>query len=259
MDYTTRAAQSLMKECIIFELPDSAAKIKKTLIILSLLLVVLVMGEVEAKNLAFFGVSFSGFSSGKLIGFIFFLQFLSFFHYLWYCYDTWMQFLIRVTGVNVAFHPAISHRRSSDGEFANPSQLSLYSWWVSQARSLQSYRQLAEMLETQHSELAELIQQAHDEFCARLESGQEVTSGLGDFTSRFREYGHSVESVITEIRLAKVIPMDSVLLESIASFDSKYRLFNRSQNLRVLISDILFPILLSVYAVFLSLKYLGYL
>lgn len=235
------ALQKSMGEPVGFDISESAAKIKRNLILVSLVVLVLVFGGVEASpNVSIFGVSLSGVTSTKLMVGLSVVLFYSLVHYLWYCYELYSEWSIRLTGAKLGF--VTSGVFSSEGMDypSDPKQSTLYNWWLQQSRSMVDYKEVASKVDEQVSQINSRIDDiiknenpssngamAHQAIVLLKSTMEQINSSIA-----------STESVLTQAR----IPV------SLARFDRRFGLLLKSQNMRIFLIEIALPIALAAFS-----------
>ncbi|WP_394561816.1 hypothetical protein [Aquipseudomonas alcaligenes] len=235
-----KALKKALGEPVGFEISDVALKVKRNVMLVSLVVIVLILGEIKAADkISIFGVSLVGVTPAKLMLGLSVVLIYSLAHYLWYCTDFWGEWSLRVTGVRVA-KGLVHLGDDSVEELADPKQSTLYTWWLSRAENISAYSDLAEMIDT-----------AIDEAVSHLGKGGDP-AGIEFIASKFSDVRMVLRRDLVTFKGAvesNVIPM------SLERFDRRFIFLLRSQNLRVLLADIILPIVLALYAGLLLLAY----
>ena len=234
-----KALQKVMGEPVGFDISEPATKIKRNLILVSIVIIVLLWGGVEAKpDVSIFGVSLTGVTSIKMMLGLSALLIYSLVHYLWYCYELYGEWVIRITGVSVGFITGGTFSGDGMDYPSNPKQSTLYNWWRERSRDLPDYRKTANKIE-----------ESFEDIKSKIESIRE-SAGLRYNVDSARDAVQHLQGVIGQ--LAGEISHANQLLDaaripvSLERFDRRFRLLLKSQNARVLVVEILFPVLLAV-------------
>ncbi|MGC4008541.1 MAG: hypothetical protein QM805_05835 [Pseudomonas sp.] len=224
-----------------FDLSDAASKIKRNLLLVSLVIIILVLGELKTSDkLSIFGVSLEGVTPEKLMLGLGFVLLYSAMHFSWYCFDALGEWYVRVTGTRLAYITGARYADKVCDYPDDPKQSTLYTWWLKEARTAFRFRELMDDLGPQ---IEEVNRRIDDIDAGRNPSGNGAMAATAinmlngtvlKFNSHLENYGR----IVGEDR----IPF------SLKRFDRRFHLLLRSQNLRVLLVDVIVPFLVAFYA-----------
>lgn len=234
------ALQKSMGEPVGFDISEAATKIKRNLILVSSVVLVLIFGGVEAApGVSIFGVSLTGVTSTKLMVGLSVVLLYSFAHYIWYCYELYSEWVIRLTGTKLGFVTAGLFGTDCMDYPSDPKQSTLYNWWCQQSRSLIDYKEVASKVDEQVTQINARIDgilndenpsangaMAHQAIDALKITMEQINSSIA-----------SAEAVLSQAR----IPV------SLARFDRRFGLLLKSQNMRIFLIEIAFPIALAAF------------
>jgi len=237
---TVAALDKVLGSPVDFESSDEAKKIKRNLLIISVIVIALILGEITASDkISLFGVSLEGVTPQKLMSGLGAFLIYNFLHYLWFCFDLFGEWSIRVTGTRSAFITA-GMFASKDCDYpSDPKQSTLYNWWRSERHGLYKVERRIEDAE----EIANYLDEIRQRSPQKAFGDFRIDSHLGD-QALIKEI-NSIRSDLQELRKLLEAPRVTV---SLRRFDQRFQLLLRSQSLRVLISELIFPNLLAAYA-----------
>ncbi|UVM29927.1 hypothetical protein [Pseudomonas sp. B21-021] len=220
------ALQKTMGEPVGFDISEAAAKIKRNLILVSSVVLVLIFGGVEAApGFSIFGVSLTGVTSTKLMIGLSVVFLYSLTHYLWYCYELYSEWAIRLTGAKLGFVTAGTFGAEGMDYPSDPKQSTLYNWWRQQSRALVDYKEIASKVDEQVSQINlridEIIKNENPD--ANGAMAHQAIVMLNTTMGQIHSSIVSTESILTQAR----VPV------SLARFDRRFGLLLKSQNLRI--------------------------
>lgn len=224
-----------------FDISDTASKLRRNLMLISLVVVILIMGEIQpGADVSLFGIKLTGVTPFKLMVGLSVLLGYNLIHYVWYCYELYSEWALRLTGTRLAFVTGGSYGRVGADYPNDPKQSTLYTWWLQQSRSIVAYNELLQRVDKSIEDFT-----AHtDELQVsdRTAAGTISVSiqGMKATLEQLRGSLASVESVISDVRIP----------ESLGRFDNRFRLLLKSQNLRLVLVEVGMPIVLALTAIF---------
>jgi hypothetical protein len=235
------ALQKSLGEPVGFDISEAAAKIKRNLILVSSVVLVLIFGGVEAApGVSIFGVSLTGVTSTKLMIGLSVVLFYSFAHYLWYCYELYSEWVIRLTGAKLGFVTSGTFGAEGMDYPSDPKQSTLYNWWLQQSQSLVDYKGIASKLDEQ----VEKINLRIDDII----NNENPTANIAMTHQAIASLKTSVEQIDTSIRTTEAILTQTRIPVSLARFDRRFGLLLKSQNMRIFLIEIALPIALAVFS-----------
>jgi hypothetical protein len=237
------AVEKILGKPIGFDISESAAKIKRNLMLVSFLVLVLAIGELETSNVTVFGAKLGGVTPDKLMVGLSVILLYTFLHYLWYCFDLLGEWSVRVTGIRAINGSRGIFGGGRDDIAVDPEQTTLYSWWLYKSKEAESYGRFVEGVDLKLAELEIKLQEIDTEgkYAHFIQAG--AGGGVAEVRGLIRRDLVTFTSLVKE----KMIPV------SLERFDSRFKLLIRSQNLRVLLVDVIAPVLLALVAGMFSL------
>ncbi len=249
-DQRVEALKKALGEPIGFDISDAALKIKRNLMLVSLVVIVLVLGELKASsNISIFGVSLEGATPDKIMLGLAAILIYSLTHYLWYCFELAGEWSLRVTGARLGFVTGAQWADEGVDYPADPKQSTLYTWWLQEIRSFTYYKNLIAKVDEQKNEIDRRINDivGNNNPSSNGAMASNAIAQLKATLEQARSSVSKVESIISSQRI-------NVSLER---FDKRFGLVLRSQNLRVLLVDVLVPVLIAAYAGALLCQFFG--
>jgi hypothetical protein len=199
---------------------------------------VLIFGGVEAApGVSIFGVSLTGVTSTKLMVGLSIVLFYSLAHYLWYCYELYSEWVIRLTGAKLGFVTGGSFSAEGMDYPSDPKQSTLYNWWGVQSQILLNYK-----------EAVSKVDQHMTQISLKMEDFANDKSEPGQVRLQIAYLRATMEQIHSSIVSTESILTNSRIPVSLARFDRRFGLLLKSQNLRVVLIEIVFPIFLAVFA-----------
>jgi hypothetical protein len=236
---TREEIAKVLGEPVGFDISETAAKLRRNLMLVSMLVMVLIVGEISAgSDFSIFGVKLVGVTPSKLMVGLSIVLAYTLLHFLWYCYELYSEWSIRITGTKLAFVTGAKLGATGADYPDNPRQSTLYSWWLQEARSMKAYEDLL-------SRVDESIRRfdSHTEQLQRIDMTAAGTvsqsiQGMKNTLEQVRSSLASTENTITNTRIP----------ESLERFDNRFRLLLNSQNMRSAFVEIGVPVVLSLGA-----------
>ncbi|UEB93480.1 hypothetical protein LIS66_13795 [Pseudomonas sp. HN2] len=229
----------ILGEPVGFDISETASKLRRNLLLVSLVVIVLIVGEIQpGADISLFGVKLTGVTPLKLMIGLTVLLFYNFVHYLWYCYELYSEWTIRITGTRLAFVTGGRYGAVGADYPDNPKQSTLYTWWLQESRSMVAYEKLVSKVDESVSAIERHIDGLQRADMTVAGSISISIQSLAKNILQVRQALEATESVITNNRVP----------ESLGRFDNRFRLLLKSQNLRVLLIEVGIPVLLSFVA-----------
>lgn len=235
------ALQRSMGQPIGFDISEAATKIKRNLILVSSVALVLIFGGVEAApGVSIFGVSLTGVTSTKLMVGLSIVLFYTLAHYLWYCYELYSEWVIRLTGAKLGFVTGGGVGAEGMDYPSDPKQSTLYNWWLGRSRALIDCKEVASKVDVQVAQINLRIDDIvnNENPSANGAMAHQAIMLLNSTLEQVNSSILSTEAVLMQVR----IPV------SLARFDRRFGLLLKSQNLRIILIEIAFPIALAAFS-----------
>ncbi len=233
------AVEKILKEPVFAGLSDQAEKVRRNLLVFSLISVAAVLWEVRlSPSASIFGFTFEGLTPPRILQGLALVTGFSLVHFIWMGWDSFMEWRLRITGTKLSL-VTVGRSGSDIGDYPNdPRQSTLYAWWSTRSEQSPNSGQIQQYLEPQLQELREKLDAIQTDQMAYLSSIQQSHGALSTAMQRIVNELTSLQATFDSQR----IPV------SLQRFDRWYLLFQRSQNLRWLVLDIGLPILFSGYS-----------
>lgn len=217
---------------------DDALKVRRNLMVASLVSLFAVLGNVRVDpNSTVLGLKLLGLNA-KLINvgtFVVTLYLLG--HFAWYVWDAFFEWRLRVTGTKVA-HQTIAILGSEDGDYPDdPRQSTLYNWWLAQAKSMQSVPAAV-------ANLRSFV----DEARAEIHKVTTASPYNGEILRKLEAVRQSADKVDSCMRAIETVVTSNRVPVSLERFDSWFKMFLQSQNIRWAVVDAGVPLVLGAVA-----------
>lgn len=223
-----------------FGISDTAMKLRRNLLLTSVVIIILVAGEIQpGADFSLLGVKLTGVTPFKLMVGLAVMLGYNLIHYVWCCYEFYSEWAIRITGTKLGFVTGAKWASEGADYPDDPKQSSLYTWWLQEAQSMGAYRDLLVKVEdglrSLNGHIDELEVKDMSTAGTVSRSIQEVKSSL----DQIKRSVESSESVILSTR----IPV------SLERFDNRFRLLLKSQNIRIVLIEIGLPLAISAFSI----------
>ncbi|MEN6386375.1 MAG: hypothetical protein ABFD79_14420 [Phycisphaerales bacterium] len=239
MEKNIEKVEKILGEPFATDFSDYVRKIRNGLIITSVISLSLLLGNLQiTSDSSFLGLKFNGLSQALILKALFFLNTYMFIHFFWCSIDRFQEWRLRVTGTRVAF-VTTGMFSSEECDYPNdPRQSTLYNWWKDESKKMSS---LQEPLKHIEEKLRAWEMMVKNELEGKNSNVVNACMSINQVVEDVRKLTQSVERASNSIE-SKRIPA------SLKRFDSSFQLFLQSQNLRWLIVELGFPLILGVCA-----------
>jgi hypothetical protein len=240
---TVEAVQTILGSPISPEFPDTALKVRRNLLVASLVSIVVVLGRVSIDpEYPIFGFKFVGLSESSIrFGLVIVVAYLLV-HFTWYVFDEFAGWRVRVTGTRVAF-VTTAIAAHEDADYPNdPRQSTLYRWWYENAKRV---GQLGVRIEDDNRKI-ELYKDALKSFVGTPKDAgnlQNVIKAASQAQHASIELKRSVDHLVEIFESQRVTA-------SLQRFDKWFEYLLRSENLRWLLVDAFAPLCAGVVALY---------
>jgi hypothetical protein len=236
---TREEIAKVLGEPVGFDISETAAKLRRNLMLVSMLIIVLIVGEISAGNdFSIFGVKLVGVTPSKLMVGLSIVLAYTFLHFLWYCYEFYSEWSIRITGTKLTFVTGAKLGATGADYPDNPKQSTLYTWWLQESRSMKAYEELLSRVNESILRFDSHIEQLQQVDRTPGGSVSQSIQGVKNTLEQIKNSLESTESIITNTRIP----------ESLERFDNRFRLLLKSQNMRLAFVEIGVPVVLSLGA-----------
>lgn len=238
------AVEAALKSPVSAGLSEQAEKVRRNLLVFSLVSVAGVLWDVGLKtDASIFGFTFDGLTPDKILAGLALITGFSFVHFIWLSWDSFLEWRLRITGTRLAF-VTVGRTSSEDADYPDdPRQSTLHYWWAERARITGDMSGKLSAMKPQLAEMVDRINAIQTDQIPYLAGIQGGISGLTHIVGRLQNDLAALSATFASQR-------PSV---SLKRFDNWFSLFLRSQNLRWLLLDVGMPVLLASYALVLLL------
>lgn len=236
---TREEIAKVLGEPVGFDISEAASKLRRNLLLVSILVMVLILGQIEAgSDFSLFGVKLTGVTPFKLMVGLSIILAYTFFHFVWYCYEIYSEWSLRITGTKLIFITGARLGATGADYPDDPKQSTLYTWWMQETRSMRAYSELLSRVDESISQFSSHVEQLQQRDMTMAGSVSQSIQGMKNTLEQIRHSLASTEAIVTNTRIP----------ESLARFDRRFRLLLKSQNMRTVIVEIGIPVLLSMAA-----------
>ncbi len=240
-----KKAQKALGEPLMPEFTDYMRRVRSLLIVVSLISIgVVIGGLVIDPSSSFLGVRFQGLSDELIRKGLLVANSYLLIHFVWGGSDSWLEWGARLTGTRVAFVTTGKSASEHCDYPSDPRQSTLYNWWKNSASRIAS---LTEPLETIKKKLAAWEKRVEEAILKNDPNVMIVVSSFREIQKNIYELKKKIENVEKTLTATR-IPA------SLECFDGRFKLMLRSQNIRWLVLELAFPVLLGCWAVWLLLN-----
>ena len=236
---TREEIAKVLGEPVGFDISETAAKLRRNLILVSMVVLVLIVGEIEAgSDFSILGVKLTGVTPFKLMVGLSIVLAYTLIHFIWYCYELYSEWSVRVTGTKLAFVTGAKFGATGADYPDDPKQSTLYTWWIQEARSMTAYSDLLKRVDESVQQFSAHVEQLQQRDMTVGGSVSSSIQGMNNTLEQIRRSLDSTESTITNTRIP----------ESLSRFDRRFSLLLKSQNLRTMVVEVGIPTILSLAA-----------
>lgn len=239
-DDRLKAVEKVLGEPVGFDVSEPALKVKNLLLGVSIILLCMVVGGISVgKKVSFLGISLEGITAYKMVLGLSVAVFWVTGHYLWYCIELFGEWKLRVTGTRVSYQTGGTFGSAEADYPSNPKQSTLYNWWRQNSHRFRSVTSAIEQVETE----LKVIQSKVDSALSQVELGRPPTNlgFLENLLSAVQDLKSTNEANLEFMNSNRIVC-------SLKRFDTCYWRVLKSQNARVLIIDVLLPLVLGCAA-----------
>ena len=243
---STEAVKEALGKPVLPEFSDAVGKIRLNLMLVAMITIAVVILDVKvAPTNTLLGITFEGLTAQNLKTGLLMVNVYMFIHFLWCAADGVQEWRLRITGTRLAFLTGAAWGTEGTDHPSDPRQSTLYNWWLDQARRFkpveEALTRFQVALERMHAESTTLP--AHGSI-----------SPASPFASILAALKSDMLTLGQQLDLARVTMESKRIPISLERFDGAFGLFLRSQNLRWLVIEVGFPLLLGSCSIFLLLS-----
>ncbi len=234
------AAQEIMGKPVAAAMSEATGKIRRNLLAVSCLTIaVVILGVRVAQANTLLGISFEGLTADTLKKGLLAVNVYMLVHFLWCMFDELQEWRLRVTGTRSAFITGSAPTVGESSKYADyptePHQSTLYNWWKAAAPRFPVTQEAVDGLE------GALNTALHSDDIKSVGITDHLPGGIA-----LHQVLGTLEEIKKEMEVTRGVMENPRVLASLARFDNAYELFMRSQNLRWLVIEAGFPVLLGL-------------
>lgn len=240
-DEDIRAVEKALGNPVAGDLSENALKVRRNLLASGIVsLFIHFTGIKLHPESSVLGLKFIGITEDLISGALLIVTSYFFLHFSWYAFEGVLEWRLRVTGTKLAFLTG-ARFTSEHGDYPDdPRQSTLYNWWNTNAHRIGNYRETADNLRRKIQEWENRVESFKDGGNSLNLSNAMVT--LNQAKAEVIKLTSQIEKT-NEILTAHRIPF------SLNRFDSWFKLFLKSQNIRWILIEILIPITTGALAI----------
>lgn len=239
-----KAAQIALGEPFGLEFKEPVSKMRTHLLVAAVISVFATLLELKIKpDAPVFGVQFDGLTEKKILIGLITINVYLLLHFLWSSIDVFKEWRLRRTGTMVAYVDAAATSFFGDESLDfgdDPRQSTLYHWW-----SQITYRMIP--LPQAIDAVDKKITMMMDSVMLELNKGQ--TPELANWQTTFMSLRNQLTKVTESLNDAKKVIESERIPASLQRYDSAFKALLNSQNIRWLVLEWLFPLLLGTAAI----------
>ena len=229
-----------------FGISDTAMKLRRNLLLTSVVVIILVLGEIQAgADFSLLGVKLTGVTPFKLMVGLAVMLGYNLVHFAWYCYEFYSEWAIRITGTKLGFVTGAKWASEGADYPDDPKQSSLYTWWLQEARSMGSYRDLLVKVEDGLKSLNGHIDELQ----------RKDMSTAGSVSRSIQEVKSSLDQIKRSVESSEGVILSTRIPVSLERFDNRFRLLLNSQNIRIVLIEIGLPLAVSASSVVFLIRF----
>lgn len=238
--------KKVLKEPVQVEFSDSVKKIRNNLMMVSFISLFVTIGELSIRpDSKFFGLGFDGLDHALIFKGLLIILIYLLIHFIWSAYDALQEWEIRVTGTNGAFYPAdpMDINDSIHPDYPTDARNStFYYWCTTQASKIGN---LKPDLDSAISKIESIEKSVHE----MREEKYELSRSDANISLQVQPIKIDIESTTKRIERIEKVLESNQLIESMRTFDRRFKFFLKSQNIRWFMIDFSTPVLLASSAI----------
>ncbi|MCH7501112.1 MAG: hypothetical protein IH886_14100 [Nitrospinae bacterium] len=234
--------EKILGEPIFIEFSDYIRKIRTNLLIVSFLSLGIQFFGIEIDpHSTLFGLKFKGFNNDVMIQGLLIINIYVFIHFAACSIDSFKEWMVRITGTKVA-HVTAGKMVSEEGDYpSDPRQSTLYNWWKGQAGRIGNFKENLDSIEERLDEIATEIQNNGE--------GNISQQNLNNVTHPISNIKNTLHDLQNRIKVTNETFESTRIPVSLERFDQCYKSLLKTQNLRWLVIEFLFPLLVGSMAI----------
>jgi hypothetical protein len=232
-----------------FDISEPAVRVRKSLMAASIALLCLVLAKIEPSDtFTIFGVAFKGVTADKIvIGGILVLIY-SLIHFISYVGELLLEYRVRVTGAKLAFQTGARAGSQYVDYPDDPKQTSLLNWWKTYTRRLIVVEELADKVNTDLEEIKRRIENMGERSSSPEIAGTSHLMG---------QVNANLINLTNDLKTNREILLSPRIEVSLQRYEAWHKNLISWQGLRVVILEVVLPILLGMISLVFALNYLN--
>jgi len=237
------AAEQVLGKPFAAAMSDATEKIRRNLMVVSCLTVAVVMlGVRVSPTNTLLGISFDGLTEDTLKKGLLAVNVYMLIHFCWCMFDELQEWRLRVTGTRSAYITGGGFGAKHADYPSEPRQSTLHNWWRTHAARIAQTVTAVRSIEV---DIDQRIAAEDVPKLTRFPTGAHI---------ELHQIRQAVSTLQEEVSMVKTIVTDPRIVVSLERFDNAFELFLRSQNLRWLVVEAGFPVLLGVWSLGLLIR-----
>ncbi|MDY0192615.1 MAG: hypothetical protein RBR93_03725 [Aliarcobacter butzleri] len=250
----SKIIEKIMKEPILLESPDNVKKSRNVLLIFSTISIFFIYFNLSIKNdSSILGLKFDGLNDNNVYIGLFIIILFNIINFAWNNYNTYKEWEIRQTGMK-RFNSdnKLDFMYTNDGNnnylsSSEPRNSTLYYWWAFQSSKIKNTEELLKDLSDINNKLfdnLQIIQKNQDREIF-------IHENISYTASLFKENMESIANIEKNFEKTRIILESVNIKQGLYEFDKRFQTFLYSQNLKWIILDFLFPMIVSLISIIL--------
>jgi hypothetical protein len=230
------AAEQILGKPFAAAMSDATEKIRRNLMVASCLTIaIVILGVRVSQTNTLLGISFDGLTADTLKKGLLAVNTYMLIHFLWCMFDELQEWRLRVTGTRSAYITGGTFGGDDADYPSEPRQSTLHNWWL---RAATRFPRTEEAISRLDGSLERLLETEE----VKRNSGQiQPVSNAGVLLQQIKS---DMGTLLAELNQTKAVLASPRVSVSLERFDKAYELFLRSQNLRWVVVEAGFPMLL---------------
>lgn len=227
--------EKYLEEPFALEFSEYTRKVRNNLMIVGVLSIILVTQNLalNTNDSSILGLKFENLDMNLIFTILFFLNIYSLIHFSWLTMDSFNAWRLKLTIGNKIYQGTYEDLANIK---KNPSQSTLYSWWLGQIKSINNEKKNVDIIE---DELGKFIVKLKE----NPPEGEKIGTKLNEIEVDVKSFKKSFESYHNLIS-------NQQIPASLERFDKRFQYIHSSQNWRWIIIEFFIPISIGLFALF---------
>lgn len=250
----SKVIEKIMKEPVFIENSESVKKSRNLLLSFSTITIFLIYFNLSIKDdSSILGLKFDGLNENNIYIALFIIIIFNFINFFWNSYNTYNEWEIRQTGMKKFNSDSIIdylYTKDGNNSYLSPTEprnSTLYYWWACQSSKIKDTEKLLKDLSDINNNLYENLQIIQTNRREELF----IHDGVSYTASLFQKNMETMSDIDENFKIIKSAFLTQNIEISLFKFDKRFKTFLYSQNLKWIILDFLFPLILSISSIIL--------